>query len=112
APIKGVTFGEDTVWEVQGYKNVRITFELDERVDKVLNEKCSVYTVESGTEVTEFACVVAEAVVKTLQPVSDLLTNMGIDLDEWSVATFYLFDDAGEENFSSRMYCSFYPPDE
>nr|WMT59352.1 ORF1ab polyprotein [Horseshoe bat sarbecovirus] len=112
APVKGVTFGEDTVVEVQGYKNVKITFELDERVDKVLNEKCSVYTVESGTEVTEFACVVAEAVVKTLQPVSDLLTNMGIDLDEWSVATFYLFDDAGEEQLSSRMYCSFYPPDE
>nr|AID16712.1 orf1ab polyprotein [Bat SARS-like coronavirus] len=112
APTKGVTFGEDTVVEVQGYKNVRITFELDERVDKVLNEKCSVYTVESGTEVTEFACVVAEAVVKTLQPVSDLLTNMGIDLDEWSVATFYLFDDSGEEKLSSRMYCSFYPPDE
>nr|ASO66808.1 replicase polyprotein 1a [Sarbecovirus sp.] len=112
APVKSVTFGENTVLEVQGYKNVKITFELDERVDKVLNEKCSVYTVESGTEVTEFACVVAEAVVKTLQPVSDLLTKMGIDLDEWSVATFYLFDDAGEEKLSSRMYCSFYPPDE
>ena len=42
---------------------------------------------ELGTEVNEFACVVADAVIKTLQPVSELLTPLGIDLDEWSMAT-------------------------
>nr|UZH24819.1 ORF1a polyprotein [Sarbecovirus sp.] len=112
APIKSVTFGEDKVVEIQGYKNVRVTFELDERVDKVLNEKCSVYTVETGTQPEEFACVVAESVVKTLQPIADLLTPMGIDLDEWSVSTFYVFDESGDFVISSRMYCSFYHPDE
>nr|UZH24830.1 ORF1a polyprotein [Sarbecovirus sp.] len=112
APIKSVTFGEDKVVEIQGYKNVRVTFELDERVDKVLNEKCSAYTVETGTQPEEFACVVAESVVKTLQPIADLLTPMGIDLDEWSVSTFYVFDESGDFVISSRMYCSFYHPDE
>ncbi|QVN46567.1 ORF1ab protein [Bat SARS-like coronavirus Khosta-1] len=112
APMKGVTFGEDTVVEIQGYKSVKITFELDERVDKVLNEKCAAYTVETGTTAEELACVVADSVVKTLQPISELLTPMGIDLDEWSVATFYLFDESGEAVLSSHMYCSFYPPDE
>nr|UET69429.1 ORF1ab polyprotein [Severe acute respiratory syndrome coronavirus 2]UFC70430.1 ORF1ab polyprotein [Severe acute respiratory syndrome coronavirus 2]UFD46939.1 ORF1ab polyprotein [Severe acute respiratory syndrome coronavirus 2] len=111
APTK-VTFGDDTVIEVQGYKSVNITFELDERIDKVLNEKCSAYTVELGTEVNEFACVVADAVIKTLQPVSELLTPLGIDLDEWSMATYYLFDESGEFKLASHMYCSFYPPDE
>nr|BDD37175.1 ORF1ab [Sarbecovirus sp.] len=111
APTK-VTFGDDTVIEVQGYKTVKITFELDERVDKVLNEKCANYTVELGTDAEELACVVAEAVVKTLQPVAEILTPLGIDLDEWSVATYYLFDEAGESRLSTHMYCSFYPPDE
>lgn len=111
APTK-VTFGDDTVIEVQGYKSVNITFELDERIDKVLNEKCSAYTVELGTEVNELACVVADAVIKTLKPVSELLTPLGIDLDEWSMATYYLFDESGEFKLASHMYCSFYPPDE
>lgn len=91
---------------------MNIIFELDERIDKVLNEKCSAYTVELGTEVNEFACVVADAVIKTLQPVSELLTPLGIDLDEWSMATYYLFDESGEFKLASHMYCSFYPPDE
>lgn len=63
-------------------------------------------------EVNEFACVVADAVIKTLQPVSELLTPLGIDLDEWSMATYYLFDESGEFKLASHMYCSFYPPDE
>lgn len=54
----------------------------------------------------------ADAVIKTLQPVSELLTPLGIDLDEWSMATYYLFDESGEFKLASHMYCSFYPPDE
>nr|UFP05062.1 ORF1ab polyprotein [Severe acute respiratory syndrome-related coronavirus] len=111
APTK-VTFGDDTVIEIQGYKTIKVTFELDERVDKALNEKCSDYTVELGTDVKELACVVADNVVKTLTPLTDLLTPLGIDLDEWSVATFYLFDEAGDYKLASSMYCSFYPPSE
>nr|USW46659.1 ORF1ab polyprotein [Rodent coronavirus] len=113
---KKVAFDEQTaVKEIPSQRRVKVMFDLDSKFDAILDKACSDFEVERDVTLDEFLDVICDAIESTLgsckehpqigQHVQVLLNRLNDDF-------VYLFDEAGDEVMSSRMYCSFSAPED
>lgn len=113
---KKVCFNDEPiVQEVPATRTIKVMYDLDTTFDSVLAKTCSEFVVDKDVTIDEFFDVVLDAVESTLNPCKEhgvIGTAVCALLNRLADDPVYLFDEAGDENLGSCMYCSFSAPED
>nr|UVC33503.1 ORF1ab polyprotein [Bovine coronavirus] len=112
-----VTFKEQpTVNEIASTpKTIKVFYELDKDFNTILNTACGVFEVDDTVDMEEFYAVVIDAIEEKLSPCKELEgvgAKVSAFLQKLEDNSLFLFDEAGEEVFASKLYCAFTAPED
>nr|ATP66777.1 ORF1ab polyprotein [Rodent coronavirus] len=113
---KKISFKEDPeVREITKKRTIKVVYELDAVFNSILNSTCAEFEVDSNVTLDEFSVVVEDAINEKLIPCRDV-EGVGEVVDAFLQSieenSIFLFDEAGDAVFASKLYCTFCPPED